>query len=166
MKPRDHYHSSEIPEKPIGEFTLDECLQVLDDDPWWLYDERLSRVIRRIKRLVAQKDKKYIELLGKYETLTGKLYSKLDNGWTGGPISDGGMDPRERQQKTPETIRLVKLTNEQSKYLARRVDENTAGRILVPKRLVSRYRQFSGDYESSDMMVKEKIKDIVREYKG
>lgn len=57
------------------------------------------------------------------------------------------------------------LTHEQIKYLAERTTENSYGRILVPTRLIEKYRQFTGDYQSHNAVVRARIQDATIRYR-
>lgn len=54
---------------------------------------------------------------------------------------------------------LSSLTKEQWEYLLNRCDESASGKILVPTRLIEKYRKFSLDYDSSNSKIRMKIID-------
>lgn len=50
-----------------------------------------------------------------------------------------------------------KLTQEQKEYLISRCDESSTGKVLVPTRLIKKYREYSQDYISSNDIIRHKI---------
>jgi hypothetical protein len=52
------------------------------------------------------------------------------------------------------------LTEEQKEYFISRCEENSYGKIIVSSRLVTKYREFSCDFNSHKEIIKAKIRNL------